>query len=101
MKKTYTKIQKYPFSVRKHQHDLEYFRNWCFNNRDNPHFSAEKQAHVESCYETTTALLLTIQDNIDRRTGVSYLTGDEYAVAKSIIAWADGKRTAINAYKRS
>lgn len=88
----------YPFSTRKNQHHIEYFRNWCYNNKDNPEYSVERQSHIESCYETATDLLLSIQDNMDRRTGVSYLTGEEYAIAKKIIAWAETKRTVINSH---
>ena len=87
--------KKYPFSVQKHAHDIEFRKNrvWCYlremETGDAP-FDKKMydglQAHLEDLVE----LLDVVMYGGDGR--VVYLTGKQIGLAKDCVAWASGVR---------
>ena len=87
--------KKYPFSVQKHAHDIEFRKNrvWCFI-RDMETGDAPwddkmydgLRAHLDDLEELLEAVLF----GGDGR--VAYLTGKQIGLAKDCVAWASGVR---------
>lgn len=86
----------YPFSVRKHAHDIELRNNRVWNTlRDMESGEIEWD---EKKYDTLTAHQEKVQELLDviLSSGngyVVYLTGEQIGLAKEIVAWASGVRT--------
>lgn len=87
--------KKYPFGTRKHQHDIEYFRNRVYNLLSETDASKEPEQYkrLDDLYEKLTELLCEIQDTFDGR--ISYLTGEQLGLAKRCINWANVQRAEI------
>lgn len=87
--------KKYPFSVQKHAHDIEFRKNrvWCYLREmetgdapwDDKMYDG-LQAHLEDLCELLDAVL----SSRDGR--IAYLTGKQIGLAKDCIAWASGVR---------
>lgn len=90
----------YPFSVRKHAHDVEYRKNyvWCLmQDMETGYADWDEEA-----YEKMAALLDGLRDLLcaiyDSRDGkVAYLTGPQIALAKETVLWAAEQRHCLSA----
>lgn len=79
--------KKYPFSLRKHAHDLEFRRNRALNEW----FDTEdenKKDRLQKLIDDLADILLTFPDN----RGVIWLTGKEYGLAIESVNWAQANR---------
>ncbi len=83
-----TKTKRYPFSLKRYGHDLQLRKNALlkeiYSEQDTPEIRAE--------YEELIKLLYSARDN-DDGSGVTWLTGKEYGLAKIITFWADNLRS--------
>ena len=87
--------KKYPFSVQKHAHDIEFRKNrvWCIL-RD---IECGNIQWDEDMYEGLYAHYNALQDLLDAvvfggNGRVAYLTGKQIALAKDCVAWASSTR---------
>ena len=89
--------KKYPFSTRKHAHDIEFYRNRLYNimadmeSGEIP-MDANRYDKIYDFYhgeleELYDAVCYNTRDGI-----VSYLTGKQIALAKKIVLWASETR---------
>ena len=87
--------KKYPFSVQKHAHDIEFRKNRVWNTlRD---MESGDIAWDEKQYDMLLDHLDQLRDLLDavmnsRDGRIAYLTGKQIALAKDCIAWASGVR---------
>ena len=90
-------IKRYPFSFRKHAHDLEYRRNramceyWELDREDAS--DTPKGKALECLIERLTEILY-YRPNSE---GIVWLTGKEIGLAKESVIWADNARATANA----
>lgn len=87
----------YPFSTRKHAHDIEFYRNRLYNTmcameRGDMPMDGERYDRIYDFYngeleELYDAVCFNTRDGI-----VSYLTGKQIALAKQIVLWASETR---------
>ena len=83
--------KKYPFSLRKHAHDLEFRRNRAKNELFDLYDSddEQKKARLQRLIDDLADILLTFPDN----RGVIWLTGKEYGLAMESVNWAEANRS--------
>ncbi len=89
----------YPFSMKKHAHDIEFRRNRVYNEmRDfedgDSKISGEDYDKLYALHEELTELLLAVMDSPDGR--VAWLTGKQYGLAKETVTWAVNERCSRN-----
>ena len=87
----------YPFSVQKHAHDIEFYRNRLFNTMrgmESGEISMDSKRYERICdmyegplEELIDAVRFNTSDGI-----VAYLTGSQIALAKKIVMWASETR---------
>lgn len=86
-------VKRYPFSARKHAHDIEFARNRVFNllydARDND--TAEELEKLEKRHDELTDLLVAVMSSTDNNQ-IAWLTGPQIAKAKEVVIWADSER---------
>ena len=89
-------IKRYPFSVRKHAHDIQLFRNWAYNTmydmRDGEipwdnNFADWYESNYDGKLSDLYELMFSSGDG-----NIVYLTGEQIGLAKEIVAWAYNKR---------
>lgn len=90
-------IKLYPFSARKHAHDIEFRRNRVYNLLEDcataTEFNEEQYDYLEKLAGRLDELLnatLGTQDN----NGIAWLTGKQHALAKETALWAAEQRGA-------
>lgn len=89
--------KRYPFSVQKHAHDIEFRMNRCFNILHDmqvgeiPWNDAEYE-RIDKLHDELQALLDSVMWNGDGR--VAWLTGKEISLAKETVIWASETRAA-------
>ncbi len=77
-------MKKYPFSARKHAHDIDFRRDRCFN----------EICKLEiACKDTRKHRILleqldTLRNMLVGDIGVVWLTGEQYALAQDCVRWA-------------
>lgn len=87
----------YPFSTRKHAHDIEFYKNRLYNtmcDMENGEIPWDGERY-EKMYEFYFGELMELYDAVcfNTRDGVvSYLTGKQIALAKQIVVWASETR---------
>lgn len=91
-------MKKYPFSVQKHAHDIELYRNYLFNtmyDMESGKIPMDKTRY-ERMSDMRNGALMELYDAVifggDGR--VAYLTGAQIGLANKIIAWARERRIA-------
>lgn len=95
----------YPFSVRKHQHDIEFRYNRLSNEiRDMqtaPEFGGRKHT-VEEFDKAWNELedLKVVRERVFIPYPVAWLTGKEYRIARDCVAWAQTTRDNTQAQRR-
>ena len=87
----------YPFSTRKHAHDIEFYRNHLYNTMcdmesgeipmDTERYDRIYDLYYGELEELYDAVCYNSRDGI-----VSYLTGKQIALAKQIVMWASEER---------
>ena len=87
----------YPFSTRKHAHDIEFYRNRLFNTMRGMEsgeipMDEKRYDRIEAMYygeleDLYNAVVFNSRDGV-----VSYLTGKQIALAKKIVIWASETR---------
>lgn len=85
----------YPFSLQKHGHDIEFYKNRLFNVIHDLRMGDGNLSRIERLeaeYEEVTELLLAVNNSRDGV--VSYLTGPQIAKAKEVVFWASEQRAA-------
>jgi len=87
--------KKYPFSVQKHAHDIEFRKNrvWCYLRE----MECGETPWDEGMYEGLSAHLQDLRELLDcilfdGDGRIVYLTGKQIGLAKDCIAWASGVR---------
>lgn len=86
----------YPFSVQKHAHDIEFYRNRLLNTMSDMEsgeipMDAEKYDQMyDFCHGELEELYEAMFDSRDGK--VVYLSGKQIALAKEIVAWASNTR---------
>ena len=83
----------YPFSARKHAHDIEFARNRTFNLLYDAQDTGtvEEMERLEKRYDELTDLLIAVMSSTDNNQ-IAWLTGPQIAKAKEIVIWADNER---------
>ena len=86
--------KRYPFSVHKHAHDIEFRRNRVKNTIDACHmgeifYTSENLQKLYVLEEKLTDLLLAVMSGNGI---VCYLTGEQIALAKESVLWANETR---------
>ena len=81
----------YPFSMRKHAHDLELVRNVLFNHYICNEEVSELMRHWAEDRREKLGNILLKSNGI-----VAWLTGEEYGLANKAISWATNFRVAAN-----
>jgi hypothetical protein len=85
--------KRYPFSLRKHAHDLEFRRNRAKNELGrksiNNTLRDGEEARYENLIDNLAEILLTFPD----ANGVVWLTGRQYGLAKESVVWAESMRS--------
>lgn len=89
--------KKYPFSVQKHAHDIEFRMNRCWNilrdmEMGDAPWDDAKYDSIDKLHDKLQSLLDSVMYNGDGR--VAWLTGPEIALAKETVAWAQETRAA-------
>lgn len=86
-------VKRYPFSARKHAHDIEFACNRSFNQMYDARTAGDWNVAelMEQLHDQYEALLVSVL-NTTRSDGVAWLTGPEIALAKEIVIWADNER---------
>ena len=90
------KEKMYPFSVAKHAHDIEFYRNrlYCIltdmENGDKPMDKKRYNSLSNFYYNELQELYLAMFNSRDGK--VVYLTGKQISLAKKIVTWASNKR---------
>ena len=93
-------MKKYPFSVQKHAHDIEFRKNriWCelhdMEMGETP-WDEEVYDKGTELLEALRDLLLAILDSRDGR--ICYLTGPQIGLAKETVLWAAETRASRRA----
>lgn len=87
--------KKYPFSVQKHAHDIEFRKNRVFvmiREMEMGETSWDDNMYDGLCahFDDLTELLEAVLNSRDGR--VAYLTGKQIGLAKDCVAWASGVR---------
>lgn len=88
------KEKRYPFSIQKHAHDIEFRRNFVFNRMTDADEGVIDKQLFNSLYQThqrLTALLLAVM-NSSRDGRIAWLTGPQIGLAKETVAWANNCR---------
>ena len=81
-----TTPKRYPFNMNKHQHNLYYRYEKLRNEYDDRLYSGNITAQQCEKYE---ALIDALGKILDYGTGIVWLTGKEYALARDTAAWAE------------
>lgn len=86
----------YPFSVQKHAHDIEFYHNRLYNtmcDMENGTIPMD-QKRYDKIYDMLYGPLEELRDMMfsSRDGKVVYLTGEQIALAKKIVAWAQEQR---------
>lgn len=90
----------YPFSAKKHAHDIEYRYNRAKNElydyeSGEVEMTAETANRIEALKQELADLICAIQWNRDNR-GVAWLTGEQYSLAMQSVQWAEAMRAEAN-----
>ena len=89
-------MKKYPFSVRKHAHSIEFYRNHLYNvmrDMESGEIPMDGKRYDRICdfYDGELSELYDMM--FQSRDGyVVYLTGKQLGLAKEIVAWASERR---------
>lgn len=83
--------KRYPFNMTKHQHDIYFRYNRAKNEYDDKCYDGTITETEHDQYET---LINSLANLLNYGTGVVWLTGKEYGLAKESAAWADSTRRA-------
>lgn len=86
---------RYPWSARKHQHDIEYRRNWTRNRMDEMEIGTGEWNKMHDMYYRLTRLLSEVYGTADNH-GVAWLTGKDLNLARECVAWAAVVRGGAN-----
>ena len=89
----------YPFSVAKHGHDIEFYRNRLFNTMCDMEsgeipMDTKRYDRIYDMYHGELEELYNAVCYNTRDGRVSYLTGPQIALAKKIVMWASEQRAA-------
>ena len=86
--------KRYPFSMTKHAHDVDYRKNWLFNrinDWEGVHgYTAKQIEQMEKEYDDIVNLMSSMLWNSNGH--VTWLTGKEYGLAKKCVVWASERR---------
>lgn len=89
-------MKRYPFSVSKHAHDIEYYRNHLFCTMKDMEsgeipMDSKRYDRIEEMYD---GKLQELYDTVvfGGNGRVAYLTGEQIGLAKKIILWASEQR---------
>ena len=91
------KEKMYPFSCKKHAHDIEFYANRLYNtmcDMESGEIPMDKERY-DWMYDLYYGELMELRDAVcyNTRDGVvSYLTGNQIALAKKIVFWASEER---------
>ena len=84
--------KRYPFSLRKHAHDIEFRRNRAKNEKYDKEcegtLTNEETISYDNLIEELGNILLYYPDN----KGIVWLTGKEHGLAKETVFWAESMR---------
>ena len=89
-------MKKYPFSIQKHAHDIEFYRNRLYNTMCDMEsgeipMDAERFDRIYDFYHNELEeLYCAMFDSRDGR--IVYLTGKQIGLAKRIVFWASEQR---------
>lgn len=81
-------MKKYPFSARKHAHDIDFRRDRCFNEMCKLEIAGKDVRKHSSLLERLDELRVLLVGGI----GVVWLTGEQYALAQDCVRWAAENR---------
>lgn len=86
-------MKKYPFSLRKHAHDLEFRRYRAMNELGDKIISNSlkpgEEERFQKLIDDLADILLTYPDG----NGIIWITGKQYGLAKESVGWAESMRT--------
>ncbi len=88
--------KRYPFSIQKHGHDIEFYNNRLHNimgamrNGEMPYDEIRYNRIEKMCYGELSDLMDALHGFTDGKT--VYLTGQQIELAKRIVAWAYNER---------
>lgn len=89
--------KRYPFSLRKHGHDIEFRWNRLFNEQYDKSsegtLTNEEDEKYEELKDRLERILLTYPDG----SGVIWLEGKDWALAQETVAWAESARAEAHA----
>jgi len=89
-------MKRYPFSIQKHAHSIEFYHNRLFNtmkameSEEIPMDKARYDRIYDFYYGDLQELYTAMFDSRDGR--IVYLTGKQIGLAKKIVAWASEQR---------
>lgn len=86
-------MKKYPFSLKKHAHDLEYRRNRAKNELGDKQINGTLKAGEEEKYQKLIDDLAEITLTWPDRNGIVWLTGKQYGLAIESVGWAESMRS--------
>ncbi len=96
MKQQQKHEKKYPFSVSKHAHDIEYYHNKLYNtmrDMEDGEIPMDKARYESICKMYYGELQELYEMMFTSRDGrIVYLNGKQIALAKKIVDWASNKR---------
>ena len=81
--------KRYPFNMNKHQHDIFFRYNRAKNEEDDKFYAGTLTADECDKYEN---LIERLGGLLEYGTGIVWLTGKEWALAKETVAWAETTR---------
>lgn len=84
--------KRYPFSLRKHAHDLAFRRHRAMNELSDKFFNHTLKDGEEARYQKLIDDIGGIMDYFPDGNGIIWLTGKEYGLAKESVAWAESMR---------
>lgn len=89
-------MKRYPFSVQKHAHSIEYYRNHLLNTISDVESGKIRMDYKEAdrlyqfAHGPIEELYEAMFDSMDGR--ITYLTGKQIGLAKKIVIWASEQR---------
>ena len=85
-------MKKYPFSLNRHAHDLEFRRNRAMNElydkQMNNTLKDGEEERFQKLIDDLAEILLTFPDG----NNVVWITGKQYGLARDSVAWAEAMR---------
>ena len=85
-------MKKYPFSLNRHAHDLEFRRNRAMNElydkQMNNTLKDGEEERFQKLIDDLAEILLTFPDG----NNVVWITGKQYGLARESVAWAEAMR---------